>query len=216
MVANVEKMTRAKGTERSWHGEENQTDTQAPDFDLNLWKQNAGLDWNAFKQPLLVPVPAGFIADASQKTAMYGDQLFLVCPDQIALMRDKDNRILGYHSPEYEVVQPSDTIEQLNDIISVDERFHWDTAGSLDGGRKIWALARFESELDVLGEPHKPYLLASTSFDGSMATTLAATMVRVVCQNTLRMSLILSRPVLFGCVTALNSRPMLRLQCLSS
>lgn len=180
MTANVEKMTRAKGTNKSWHGEENQTDIDSQEFSLEQWAKNAGLDWTASKRNLFIQGVNG-----------EDDSGFVKVNGSIGVVRDSDNRLLGIHSDEYQIVQPRDTIEALDDIISVDGRFRWDTAGSLDGGRKVWALARFDdgNDFQVLGEAHKPYLLASTSFDGSLATLLAATLTRVVCANTLRMSL---------------------------
>lgn len=175
MAAAVEKMTRRKGTVESWHGEENETDVNASGFTLAQWAENAGLGWKAHKEPLYVK---------NEETGLYEP-----LTENIALVRDMDRRVLGIHSNQYEVVQPIDTLEALDSVISVDNRFKWETAGSLDGGRKVFALATFEEEREIIGEKHKPYLLASTSFDGSMATTLGGTQTRVVCMNTLRIAL---------------------------
>ena len=42
--------------------------------------------------------------------------------------------------------------------------------------------------MDVVGEKHVPYVLLTTSYNGTIATTAQATMIRVVCNNTLTSS----------------------------
>src|SRR4051794_13805301 len=63
-----------------------------------------------------------------------------------------------------------------------------ETAGALDHGRKVWALARtgITDAADKRGEDEiAAYVLLATSCDKTLATTAAFTSVRVVCQNTL-------------------------------
>jgi phage/plasmid-like protein (TIGR03299 family) len=65
-----------------------------------------------------------------------------------------------------------------------------EVAGSLLGGRKIWALARVNDGAPVIGQDIvRPYILAATSYDGTMASTFRFTSIRVVCNNTLRMAI---------------------------
>jgi phage/plasmid-like protein (TIGR03299 family) len=70
----------------------------------------------------------------------------------------------------------------------------WHTAGSLLGGRKIWALAQVEGEIDVVRRSGKhdtaaPFILLYNSHDGSGAFVARNSLTRVVCWNTLTMSL---------------------------
>ena len=63
-----------------------------------------------------------------------------------------------------------------------------ETAGALDGGRKVWALAKTGFVANVAGNPADKlgaYVLLATSCDKSLATTVTFTSIRVVCQNTL-------------------------------
>jgi phage/plasmid-like protein (TIGR03299 family) len=63
-----------------------------------------------------------------------------------------------------------------------------DTAGALDHGRKVWALAKtgVSEAPDTHGDDKiAAYVLLATSCDKTLATTSAFTSIRVVCRNTL-------------------------------
>jgi phage/plasmid-like protein (TIGR03299 family) len=63
-----------------------------------------------------------------------------------------------------------------------------ETCGALDGGRKVWALAKtgITGAADNGGtDKLAAYVLLATSCDKTLATSAAFTSVRVVCQNTL-------------------------------
>ena len=66
---------------------------------------------------------------------------------------------------------------------------HFETAGSLNGGRRVWVLARLPQHIEVGGDPVRPYVLLMNSHDGSTAVIAASTPVRVVCMNTLNWGL---------------------------
>jgi phage/plasmid-like protein (TIGR03299 family) len=66
---------------------------------------------------------------------------------------------------------------------------HFETAGSLGGGRRVWVLATRPEHVEVGGDPVRPYVLLMSSHDGSTAVIAATTPVRVVCQNTLNWGL---------------------------
>ena len=60
----------------------------------------------------------------------------------------------------------------------------------LKGGRKFWALARTGQDFTLKGKDLvNSYILLATSCDGTLATTATPTTVRVVCNNTLTVSL---------------------------
>ena len=65
----------------------------------------------------------------------------------------------------------------------------YETAGSLQGGRRVWLLARLPHEYIISGERISPYLIFSNTHDGSGAIKVALTPIRVVCQNTLNLAL---------------------------
>lgn len=66
---------------------------------------------------------------------------------------------------------------------------HFETAGSLRGGKRVWVLARLPEHIEVGGDPVRPYVLLINSHDGSTAVVAASTPVRVVCTNTLNWGL---------------------------
>ena len=64
--------------------------------------------------------------------------------------------------------------------------FRMNTIGSLDGGKKVWALAKIAEEYKLIDEIVAPYVLLSTSFDKSTQTPARLTETCVVCNNTLQ------------------------------
>ena len=69
------------------------------------------------------------------------------------------------------------------------EGVRYETAGSLQSGRRVWMLAKLPNEYIILGEQISPYLVFCNSHDGSGAIKVAMTPVRVVCSNTLNLAL---------------------------
>jgi phage/plasmid-like protein (TIGR03299 family) len=64
------------------------------------------------------------------------------------------------------------------------------TAGSLHGGRRVWILAQMPkcihvTDQDIIGS----FLLLANAHDGSLSITVKHTNIRVVCANTLELSL---------------------------
>lgn len=154
-----------------WHGLGRQLNEDA---DLATWRQEAGMDWNVGESDLIYKVK---------------DDTHLFFPDRKVLFRSDNNAALGVVSNEYKIVHPGEFMEFFRDLIS-DQGFKMETAGCLFGGRKFWALARTGEAVRIMGQDEvKPYLLMASSCDGSMATAVHLTSVRVVCNNTLRMSI---------------------------
>jgi phage/plasmid-like protein (TIGR03299 family) len=86
-------------------------------------------------------------------------------------------------------VQPADVLEFFRDLVGSTGEYDLETAGCLNDGSKYWALAKYRTPLQFGTDTVSPYLLLATACDGSMATTAQHTSVRVVCNNTLQMSL---------------------------
>lgn len=163
MAANVESMFYTR--EKPWHGlgvrvEESPTSKDA----LRL----AGLDWSV-EQHLVQTVGGiplkGFFAN----------------------VRSTDRRVLGVVTDKYKVVQNDEAFAFTNALLG--EGVTYETAGSLQEGRKVWLLAKLPHKYLISGDEVTPYMVFSNSHDGSGAIKVAMTPVRVVCNNTLNLAL---------------------------
>lgn len=146
---------------------------------IEQWAKAAGLDWHAVKVELYAKIEALGLKGADG-SALRGVKL-----PEIALVRSDNGAPLGIATDSYVPHQPQEVLEWFQHYLSVDSRFELDTAGSLKGGRIIWAQAKFNGDMTVNGDAHKARLLMTTSFDSTAATINKATMTRVVCNNTL-------------------------------
>ena len=158
-----------------------------PGQSIEVWASQAGLGWEAIKVPAIAALngPQFDHIDASKR--------FLPVSDRSFVVRSDTGDVLGYVSGEdqangYQLVQPREVLDWFDRYISVDDRFALDVCGSLDGGKRIWATAKYNGDIEVAGESHSARVLMSTTFDTTGATINQATMTRVVCENTLRMA----------------------------
>jgi phage/plasmid-like protein (TIGR03299 family) len=154
-----------------WHRFGAQIDADAP---IEDWSKKAGLAWIARKADVLY----GPLVDGESRKI----------PNRVALYRSDTLGFLSIVSDDYKIVQPWQILQFMKDMVSR-AGFRMEVAGALLGGRKIWALARVNDGAPVIGKDIvRPYILAATSYDGTMASTFKFTSIRVVCNNTLRMA----------------------------
>ena len=138
---------------------------------IEVWKRAARLDWTIQMVPVLYQYEG--------RTRMM--------PERFVLSRDDTGAALSVVSGDYQVVQPAEVLEFYRDLVA-QRHYTLETAGALDGGRKVWALARTGMVANVAGNAADQlgaYVLLATSCDKSLATTVSFTSIRVVCQNTL-------------------------------
>lgn len=166
--------------EPGWHGLGNELPEGA---DLDTWATVAGLAHTVEAAESLYRIP-GPDADKPGKGAK-----LLKHDGRVTLYRSDTGDALANVSDDYRIVQPRAVLEFYRDLVDASGMFTLETAGSLHGGRKVWALAKSKLELSIgAADIVLPYLFLATSYDGSMATTGKFTTVRVVCQNTLNMA----------------------------
>ena len=163
MAANVETMFSVR--EKPWHGlgtivMEAPTSADA----LRL----AGLDWEVVQEPVYT----------GRNEIVKGYQ---------ANVRSTDRRVLGVVSDRYKVVQNTEAFRFTDELLGRGVRY--ETAGSLQEGRKVWMLARLPKEYIMAGERITSYLVFFNTHDGSGSVRVAVTPVRVVCNNTLNLAL---------------------------
>lgn len=164
MAANVETMFFV-GREKPWHGLGTSVE-EAPDSREALIL--AGLDWDVIQQPVYT----------QDGTRIEGYK---------ANVRLQDNLVLGVVTNRYKVVQNREAFEFTDELLGKGVRY--ETAGSLQGGKKTWILAKLPSKYIINGENIAPYMVFSNTHDGSGAIKIAMTPVRVVCNNTLNLAL---------------------------
>jgi phage/plasmid-like protein (TIGR03299 family) len=153
-----------------WHGLGADMGTNQ---DMGDWRKRAGLNWEAQSAPVQFNPCLG--------TAR-------IVPDRKVLYRSDTFAPLGLVSNRYQAFQPADVMDFYKELCE-NHGFSMETAGALHEGRVIWALAKTGEEARISGsDALKGFVLLSTSFDGSMATTARHTSVRVVCNNTLHMA----------------------------
>lgn len=100
------------------------------------------------------------------------------------IFRDDADLFLGACGNKYVPIQNRDMFRFMDAIVEADEGAHYESAGALGHGERIWALLRLPDSFTLKGgDEHKIYLLGANPHDGgSMITKL--TDVRVVCNNT--------------------------------
>ena len=163
MSANVETMFYTR--EKPWHGLGTRVEEAPTSADALIY---AGLDW-------LV----------EQKDVYTQDGILI--PGYKVNMRSTDSATLGIVSDRYRVVQNSDAFRFTDDLLG--EGATYETAGSLQGGRKVWMLAKMPQHYIIGGDEIEPYMVVMNSHDGSSGIKVAMTPIRVVCQNTLNLAL---------------------------
>jgi phage/plasmid-like protein (TIGR03299 family) len=110
-------------------------------------------------------------------------------PDRVANVRTDTKRVLAVVSKGYEVFQNAKAFDFMDALVG--ERLAmYETAGSLQEGKRIWMLARIPKEYRAgKDDLIKPYVLLTNGHDGKHGLRMIATTIRVVCQNTLNLAL---------------------------
>jgi len=136
---------------------------------IEQWQVAAGMDWSIERSLV-------------RFNAQGNDQIY---SGQSVLYRSDDNTPLSVVSNRYKPVQPKEVLGFFRDLVA-ENGFKIHTAGTLMGGKRMWALAETGKFGEVCkGDGIGGFLLLSTSCDKTLATTARFTTVRVVCNNTL-------------------------------
>lgn len=151
---------------------------------IDKWTVAAGLDWEVLRSPVQFHAATAFRGPLQP-----GCTPTLHVRGRDVLYRGGTGAPLGIVSDKYSVVQPTQVMGFFSELVKAG-KCQLETAGALSGGRQIWALAKMnEGKSVITGDVVRPYLLLTTSFDGSLATTAKLTAIRVVCHNTLSIAL---------------------------
>lgn len=132
----------------------------------------AGLNWRVEKVPAFskingVDVPTGWSS----------------------LVRDSDNKILDLVTDDWCVNQNEDAFRFFNEFCELGE-MSMDTAGALDGGRMVFALAKVNESFEVFGGDRvDSYLLFSNPHKFGHSIDVKFTPIRISCYNSLVMAI---------------------------
>lgn len=167
MVDGVAQMAYAGAV--PWHGLGTKVSN---DLTPEQMMQKAGVDWEVKKYNSFVEVKGKRVRTGKQ-----------------ALIRTSDAKVLSNVGPDWNPVQNETAFNFFNEfVLAGDMEMH--TAGSLKDGQMVWALAKVKESFDIFGgDQVDSYLLFSNPHMYGKSIDIRFTPIRVVCNNTLTMSL---------------------------
>jgi phage/plasmid-like protein (TIGR03299 family) len=178
MSHNVETM--AYAGEMPWHGLGVSVSDMLTPREMQI---AAGLDWEAIKVPT-------YIRNPNWKVGVGKEIAREIPTGEFCIARNTDLAILSPSvGKNWHEVSNAEVFNTFNDIVSAGNA-KMETAGSLQDGKIIWALARLEDSFDILdGDISHAYMFLSASHKFGMSTRCDFTNIRVVCNNTLNAAL---------------------------
>jgi phage/plasmid-like protein (TIGR03299 family) len=137
----------------------------------------AGLDWDVVKQDVYSRDMEGKVTKLPGIKSVWRDS--------------KPSAFLGTVGEGFELLQNREAFTYVDSLLETVDGAHYETAGALGNGERIWALAKLPADSRIRGteDVTKNYLLFATAHDGSMANTVKIVRERVVCHNTLTVAL---------------------------
>ena len=169
MAHNVETM--AYAGEVPWHGLGKRV---SPNLKPKEMLIEADLNWQVVKTPVYYECD-------------FGPDLEV--PDRFALIRKHDGQYMDTVGPNWRPLQNQQAFEFFNDFIKQgDMEMH--TAGSLQKGKIVWALAKMKDSFEIVGKDKiEQFLLFVNPHKRGKAIEVRSTNVRVVCNNTMDFAL---------------------------
>jgi len=153
-----------------WHGLGTQVDEGISPMEM---MKVAGLDWEVEKRENLFMDSRGIPHNAGN----------------FSLVRENDNKVLTTVGKDWNPVQNKEAFKFFEEFCEAGNmKMH--TAGSLFDGKRVWAMAKVASDFTVFGDDRvEGYLLFSNPHMFGHCVDVRFTPIRVVCNNTLTMSL---------------------------
>lgn len=140
------------------------------DGDVSQILKEAQLDWSVDTAPVKV---------------VQRDGTDRISNNVRAIVRTDTGEDLGIASTGYEPIPNSMMFNAVNQIAEIgEEPVRWDTAGIVNGGELVWAMAELPRRMfDIGGAQNTLYLLAVTSHNTQAALRIAITGVQIWCYN---------------------------------
>lgn len=168
-----------------WHG----LGTVLSDYPTLEEARQIAHPWEPIGEPIFRRVPV--ITDDGDLTETYEE-----VSESQAIVRSDNSEVLGVVGSGWAPVSNKSMYEIADALEGTANSdggapVRIETAGSLRGGRKVWLLVRLEEPIKLKGDPTGdtiPYFAIQNANDGTAAFKGSATMTRIVCQNTLKLS----------------------------
>lgn len=191
MAHNINRGNMAYAGETPWHGLGTRVPAAVSAEEMIC---AAGLDWLVKKQPA-----RGAAVVWARKPALLKPGATIGPVDEVEYSRyelvrppyngQPQETVLGIVSAKYEPLQNKDAFAFFDPIVDQKKAF-FETAGALGDGERVWVMAKMPGDIEVVrGDTCQKYLLLSNTHTGQGAVIVKFTAIRVVCQNTLMMSL---------------------------
>jgi phage/plasmid-like protein (TIGR03299 family) len=172
MPANVESM--AYYGEVPWHGLGTQVKKGISAAEM---LKAAGLDWCVQKRPA---------RGARKNKKGVASRYEIIRPPEPG---QREEILFGVVSNRYEPLQNHKAFAFFDPVVKHGTAY-FETAGSLSQGETVWVMAKLPKTMEIVkGDDCCNYLLLSNSHTGEGSITVKFTSVRVVCQNTLMLSM---------------------------
>lgn len=138
--------------------------------------RQAGLDWHVQ------------LADL-QALAVNNDGVNTIpVPSRFATVRtnhDGSQSVLGTVGGRYKVLQNGEMFSALDSLVdSGDARYAY--AGEQKDGAQVYMVMELPKDVTIKGDPHKGYLIARTSHDGSCSLGISPMVNRLYCMNQIK------------------------------
>jgi phage/plasmid-like protein (TIGR03299 family) len=115
--------------DETWHGFGEKLSEGQP---IEAWLKAARLEWE------LKRLPVQYLVDGKLQTM----------DDRFVLVRSDTKAALSVVSSDYQIVQPNEVLEFYRELVDL-FGYKLETAGALDGGRKVASCSEHASELTV-------------------------------------------------------------------
>ena len=161
--------TMAYAGELPWHGLGTKV---SENISVDDMMKEAGLDWEVQKVPAY--------AELNGEKIHSGHDM---------LIRTSDNTALDMVSGNWNPVQNAEAFDFFREFVEAgDMEMH--TAGSLQDGKRVWCLAKVKDDFTIGGKDLvESYMLLTNPHMYGRAVDIRFTPIRVVCNNTLTLSL---------------------------
>lgn len=173
--------------EPMWHGGGRVLDQHPENW--GQARTAAGLEWDPIEAPTyeFLGVDAAGRPVRSPIAAVAGD--YRPDPDRKRIVRSDTGATLAVVNNTYTPIGHAEMGEVV-DAVLAQPNVRYETAGAIEGGKGVWALALLDEPVTLTGAIATddtitlPYVALLNRHDGGSSFSLTATAVRVVCANT--------------------------------